>query len=108
MPEQSPTLRQVLDRIFDGEVEQQIAAALCVLDENDPNGLSCLAGEKTLHRTWELYRADAQKLLQPPTIAGLVESGWIVCPPGHIPLPRSKLEAESMILVAERCLKDYR
>lgn len=32
--------------------------------------------------------------------------GWIVCPPGHIPMPRDRDEAAKMHLIADRYLMD--
>lgn len=39
-------------------------------------------------------------------IAQLRASGWIICAPGHVHLPRNRPEAEAMNLVSERWLRD--
>lgn len=53
-----------------------------------------------------LGRLDALPLLTDAHLAILRAAGWMIAPPGHVPLPRTTKEAEAMEIIGERMLKD--
>jgi len=88
-----------------GQAAEDLRAALKMAVMQDKPWFGPVTAEEAVEA---ILAAIARQGLSLVSITTMREAGWLICPPGHLPMPRSCTEAGFMHVLAERYLSDHR
>jgi len=88
-----------------GQVAEDLRNALRLAVMQDKPWFGPVTAEEAVEA---ILAAIARQGLSLVSITAMREAGWIISPPGHLPMPRSPSEAGFMHVLAERYLRDHR